>query len=602
MSDPWEQGGTNPFQETEEDEEVEEVSALEGIELTEETGGTGGTALAEAAQAARAEVSEFFEQLGAEGGGEQGQPSESESTGSSSGDDSDDSSESISGVPRKPEIGKWRAGYDREGERESHQAKGELRRQWLEGDESNAPCPVKPSRLEWDHLDVWEPAIEDDILANYIKDEVDKLGIEPSGGYETFRTVTIGSQLDLLVNWEMPPPREQSLGNVYELYIAPGALIVAVMYRYNGPYGYSVMRAIYDHFEGIETLRHIFFQNIDNQDTGEVIDNIVREVPAEGERGMKKSDWKPVVHEYGTDDYLTLLGTKIGQVASYLLMERLALGTRRFSQIATWRIRKRLVAQIRFEIEPIESDDEESPEGTGERPQGTKEVPPRSPTPMEVDPVAPEAEPMEVEEQEEDAEGDTTDADAEGETVDVVEEEVIEVVEQVVEQVLEEIMEEDAVEEAVDEALDEVVEEIMEEDGEEEQDESEEEEEEEEEQDNDVEMAEAPAVSSDLSELSKGPEEPEEEEEENNDDKMSDISDISSDLTDLSDVADRLDTTDDDRPWRKRKRENEDKDPDYEEPAWRRRRAAKTPPAPVQPLRRSKRVLELRAKKGAKRG
>ena len=83
---------------------------------------------------------------------------------------------------------------------------------------------------------------------------------------------------------------------------------------------------------------------------------------------------------------------------------------------------------------------------------------------------------------------------------------------------------------------------------------------------------------------------------------MSDISDISSDLTDLSDVADRLDTTDDDRPWRKRKRENEDKDPDYEEPAWRRRRAAKTPPAPAQPLRRSKRVLELRAKKGAKRG
>ncbi|KAJ5481097.1 hypothetical protein N7539_006991 [Penicillium diatomitis] len=135
--------------------------------------------------------------------------------------------------------------------------------------------------------------------------------------------------------------------NEWKSYIAPSALFIASIYRSSGPYVSQIAQAMYQSENRIDTLKHVFFLDVINEDTVEfVLDNIFAE--------DRRPDGSRVEYHFvpGQSKFYALLGTKLGSVVASLVLGAYPRGTRHVSQIVVHREVQRCFG-LQFDIDTI---------------------------------------------------------------------------------------------------------------------------------------------------------------------------------------------------------------------------------------------------------
>lgn len=131
--------------------------------------------------------------------------------------------------------------------------------------------------------------------------------------------------------------------------ICKGAIFGKNIYRFDGPYWSQIAQAMYERYFPMETLKHVYFTNLDNSDTiSAVRDRVYRGNgliwPPQTGGGYKS--W-----EFGGPEYQCLLGTRLGRAVVYLLLGAFPRGSWRVARVATWCWDSEV--QIRFDVEKI---------------------------------------------------------------------------------------------------------------------------------------------------------------------------------------------------------------------------------------------------------
>ncbi|KGO44772.1 hypothetical protein PEX1_017100 [Penicillium expansum] len=148
------------------------------------------------------------------------------------------------------------------------------------------------------------------------------------------------------------------MDNSYAHLIGPGLIIGHSIFRYDNLQWNIIARALYVNDHPIETLRHIMFTCVINEETGPYVRRILY---ARFNREFEAAIQEPCLKvERGTREFEELLGTKLGKAAAILLLSSLPRGTRRISRAVVWNSYFRV--ELRFEIEPIPANPDDEPE------------------------------------------------------------------------------------------------------------------------------------------------------------------------------------------------------------------------------------------------
>jgi hypothetical protein len=139
--------------------------------------------------------------------------------------------------------------------------------------------------------------------------------------------------------------------NLYQTLLGEGRIYAQDISREDGPYYSEIATALYKARAPIETLRHVYFDNVVNIDTIRFVRNRLYTA----ENGL---NWPPdrsvMVWEYGTAEYQGLLGTRLGKVVAYIVLGAFPRGTRYISKVSSFAGADYDYAlHLRFDIEMI---------------------------------------------------------------------------------------------------------------------------------------------------------------------------------------------------------------------------------------------------------
>ena len=137
--------------------------------------------------------------------------------------------------------------------------------------------------------------------------------------------------------------------NEFEHRVTRGVIIAERIYREDGPHWNEVARAQYLLDYNLNTLRHVVFTDIGNEETGPYIRHEI--YPRLGVRWSQARDVECMKFEHGSAEYQELLGTKLGKAVACLILSSFPRGTMKITRIATWC--NSTAPQMRFEIEPV---------------------------------------------------------------------------------------------------------------------------------------------------------------------------------------------------------------------------------------------------------
>ncbi|KXG46208.1 uncharacterized protein PGRI_050640 [Penicillium griseofulvum] len=137
----------------------------------------------------------------------------------------------------------------------------------------------------------------------------------------------------------------------YKHYIIQGAIIASEIFRRGyGPQWNDVALALYKQAAHVDTLKYIFFTNVENEETQPLLGYVI----------YPTRDWNiegnlipPVIRTWdmNTTTFEQILGTQIGRSAARLVLGAWPVGTHQITRIHTWYLRTDL--HMRFDIEPI---------------------------------------------------------------------------------------------------------------------------------------------------------------------------------------------------------------------------------------------------------
>ncbi|KAJ5230467.1 hypothetical protein N7489_011175 [Penicillium chrysogenum] len=137
--------------------------------------------------------------------------------------------------------------------------------------------------------------------------------------------------------------------NEYEHRVARGVLVAERIYRGDGPHWNEVARAQYLLDFNLNTLRHVVFIDIGNEETGPYIRHEL--YPRFGVGWLQAGEVNCMVFRHGSAEYQELLGTKLGKAVACLVLSSFPRGTMQITRIVTWC--DSTTPQMRFEIEPF---------------------------------------------------------------------------------------------------------------------------------------------------------------------------------------------------------------------------------------------------------
>lgn len=135
--------------------------------------------------------------------------------------------------------------------------------------------------------------------------------------------------------------------------IAKGVIFVTNMERTLGappPYTSQLIKAVYEDEFPLNTLRHIFFNVVVNEDTR----YLIKELLYTDDRGLAWPDRTRRNWEISTPVYRALLGSRIGRIAGYFVLGAFPRGTRQISRIVSWAGILDTIT-LRFDLENIDT-------------------------------------------------------------------------------------------------------------------------------------------------------------------------------------------------------------------------------------------------------
>ncbi|CAI7673103.1 unnamed protein product [Penicillium crustosum] len=138
--------------------------------------------------------------------------------------------------------------------------------------------------------------------------------------------------------------------NFYHITTAIGVIVLRNAYRHDGPWWSQIALAQYDiHFAG-NALRHIYLENVVNDDTTDCVRTIWADTQPPNSQifdiapaAVNQMSW-----DFDTPGYKAILGTELGKGAAAIVLSAYPRGTHRVTRIVVWRLG---VLQIRLDIE-----------------------------------------------------------------------------------------------------------------------------------------------------------------------------------------------------------------------------------------------------------
>ncbi|KAJ5649856.1 uncharacterized protein N7484_003579 [Penicillium longicatenatum] len=215
----------------------------------------------------------------------------------------------------------------------TYQQSGVERAYYLDGVWSPNP-PTAMSRLTLQHLQHqgWSVSREAIRLPRRYHSRVDRVRIPLNGPFYSTEIV----RTDVYGEWKGV--------------IGPGMVIIETVYRTgrtNLPYSSQLTKAAYEACSPLAGLRYVFMENVVNDDTLEFVRNFIYTEP-EYITLETISEAKRKSFQMGTPQYYGLLGTEMGRIVTYLLLDSFRPGYRRIGKITTWFERYNL--QLRFDV------------------------------------------------------------------------------------------------------------------------------------------------------------------------------------------------------------------------------------------------------------
>lgn len=195
-------------------------------------------------------------------------------------------------------------------------------------------CPIGVSGLTLQdlHNQGWSVSSEQIRLPRHYHSRVSRVGIPLTAPY--YRTSLVRS--DVYGEWDGV--------------IGPGIVIIETVYRTertNLPYSSQLTKAAYQNGGRLADLRNVFMENVVNDDTLGFVRNFIyterefRRVDSICEAPRKS-------FQVGTPQYYALLGTQMGKIVVYFLLNSFGPGVRHIRKITTWY--ERYTLQLRFDI------------------------------------------------------------------------------------------------------------------------------------------------------------------------------------------------------------------------------------------------------------
>ncbi|KAF4770838.1 hypothetical protein N7455_007137 [Penicillium solitum] len=135
----------------------------------------------------------------------------------------------------------------------------------------------------------------------------------------------------------------------YQHSLAEGVIIGECIYRYAGPNWSDIALAQYKFDHPIDTLKYLYFINIQNEETLPYVQEIL--YPRHDVDWPRADRIESQVWEYGTEDYREILGTKLGNAAACLVLGAWERGTHRIARVHT--LGRQYHIHLRFDIEPV---------------------------------------------------------------------------------------------------------------------------------------------------------------------------------------------------------------------------------------------------------
>ncbi|CAG8886172.1 unnamed protein product [Penicillium egyptiacum] len=135
----------------------------------------------------------------------------------------------------------------------------------------------------------------------------------------------------------------------YQHSIAEGVLIAECIYRYAGPHWSTVAIAQYRFDHPIDTLKYLYFTNVQNDETLPYVQEIL--YPRHDVEWPQFDRIESQTWEYDTEEYKEILGTKLGKAAVCLVIGAWERGTHRIAKIHT--LGRQYQIHLRFDIEAL---------------------------------------------------------------------------------------------------------------------------------------------------------------------------------------------------------------------------------------------------------
>ncbi|KAF7519755.1 hypothetical protein PCG10_009798 [Penicillium crustosum] len=157
----------------------------------------------------------------------------------------------------------------------------------------------------------------------------------------------------------------EKMDNKLEQIIGPGIIVASSIFRHDSIQWNEIARALYVMDHPITTLRHIMYETVINEETAPYIRRIAY---PRYNLSFEHADREPcLIIERGTQEYVELLGTKLGKTTAIFLISSLPRGTIRIARAYIWNIRQKL--QLVFQFELIPDSPYGQPENPADRPE-----------------------------------------------------------------------------------------------------------------------------------------------------------------------------------------------------------------------------------------
>ena len=230
-----------------------------------------------------------------------------------------------------------------------HEMWGHLRQRWI--DDANEPnCTVQLPDFEFRHLthakhrsQRWTTNFNRwNGRPRVFEEDIADCGLPV--GEQNYHDVKISKESVIA------HPKRGRGTNFYHITTAMGVIVLRNAYRHDGPYWSQIALALYDVHFARNALRHIYLENVVNDDTTDCVRTIWAETQPPNTRmfDMAPEAVNQVAWDFDTPGYKAILGTELGKGAAAIVMSAYPRGTHRITRIVVWRFG---VLQVRFDIE-----------------------------------------------------------------------------------------------------------------------------------------------------------------------------------------------------------------------------------------------------------